>query len=112
MPAFHIHPADYPEVHAEGRTSDEACDRLIGLPDRSIDYSVEAWKNGPVGQALAFAVYVAVRPDRQLPRPPRAGLTLSRRKFNHLNILVRPRIVARDGQSADQKLGENPEKVP
>ncbi len=60
MPAFRVHPADYPEVEAEGRTPDEACDRLIGLLDRSIESSDEAWKNRPLGQALAEARAFAV----------------------------------------------------
>ena len=55
MPAFRIHPVRLPRAEAEGRTPDEACDLLIGLLDRSIDDSDEAWKNWPLGQALAEA---------------------------------------------------------
>ena len=33
MPAFRVRATDYPEVKAEGRTPDEACDRLIVFLD-------------------------------------------------------------------------------
>jgi hypothetical protein len=53
MPVFRVQPADYPELESEGRTPDEACDRLIGLLDRSIDSSDEVWKKRPLVQARA-----------------------------------------------------------
>ncbi len=76
MPAFRIHPVDYPEAEAEGRTPDEACDLLIGLLDRSIDDSDEAWKNWPLGQALAEARAFAVDVRGFGPRSPAPTPTL------------------------------------
>jgi hypothetical protein len=47
MPAFRVHATDYPEVKAEGRTPDEACDRLIVFLAEAIDHTDETWKCQP-----------------------------------------------------------------
>jgi hypothetical protein len=60
MPAFRVHAADYPEAEAEGRTPDEACDRLIGLLAQAIDHATETWKSRSLDLALAEARAFAV----------------------------------------------------
>ena len=67
MPAFRVHAIDYPEVEAEGRTPDEARDRLVLLLSQAIDYTGEAWKYQPLSIALADARAFAV--DARRPGP-------------------------------------------
>jgi hypothetical protein len=47
MPAFRVHATDYPEVEAEGRTPDDACDRLFVFLAVAIDRADETWKCQP-----------------------------------------------------------------
>jgi hypothetical protein len=76
MPTFRIHPTDYPEIEAEGRTPDEACVRLVLLLVQAIDSTSETWKCQPLGLALADARTFATV-ARTEPEPSESPLDLT-----------------------------------
>jgi hypothetical protein len=77
LPTFRVHPTEYPEIEAEGRTPDEACDRLVLLLVQAMDFAIETWKCQPLELALIDArAYAAVA--RTEPEPSASPLASNR----------------------------------
>jgi len=110
MPTFRVHPIDYPEIEAEGRTPDEACDRLVLLLVQAMDFVIETWKCQPLGLALADARAFATV-ARTEPEPSASSLALTRpgppAHFPAAGI-IQEAILGRDHDSSDNDPWSDP----
>jgi hypothetical protein len=61
--AASVHHRDFPEVHAEGRSPEDAAVRLAELLSQSLDSAPSQWRREILERAIADVRAFAVRPS-------------------------------------------------